>query len=52
MFRKWDGIVFVECVVEFGFILRLNKNLEWEEVYEFIYIDIDISMMLIYLVLI
>ncbi|XP_024402321.1 probable carbohydrate esterase At4g34215 [Physcomitrium patens] len=41
--RKWDGIVPAECAAEPGSILRLNKNLEWEEAHEPTHIDIDTS---------
>lgn len=46
--RKWDGIVPAECAAEPGSILRLNKNLEWEEAHEPTHIDIDTSTMLIH----
>jgi hypothetical protein len=42
--RKWDGIVPSECEAEPGAILRLNKNLEWEEAHEPLHADIEIGM--------
>lgn len=42
--REWDGILPAECATESGAILRLNKNLDWEEAHEPLHADIDVGM--------
>jgi hypothetical protein len=41
---KWDGVVPAECATEPGAILRLNRNLEWEEAHEPLHAGIDLGM--------
>ena len=47
-FTKWDGILPAECATEPGAILRLNKNLEWEEAHEPLHADIDLGMIVLH----
>ena len=39
--RKWDRKVPAECGADSGSILKLNKNLEWDEAREPLHEDVD-----------